>query len=176
MTSATTGRAVLDLISTGFWAGGQAIHHSTNAYQGARRLYRNEVASGAFRADLFATANRCQDGLNDAQEACDRFLTAWQSISDDLRALLVCCLSPIAALLWGAAYDVAMGMARTLGRAWGCWMGQSCYDLPLALLSRVQWFGAIATARAYIFAVVRELPAVCDRAFRLAFCLEAINV
>jgi hypothetical protein len=175
MTSATTGRAVLDLISTGFWAGGRAIHHSTNAYQGARRFYRNEIASGALRADFFAAANRCQDLINDGQEACDRFLTAWQSISDDLRALLVCCLGPIAALLWGAAYDVAMGMARTLGRAWGCWMGQSRYDLPLAMLSQVQWFGAIASARSYIFAVVRALPAMCDRAFCLAFSLEAVN-
>jgi hypothetical protein len=166
-----TGQAILSIISTGFWAGGRAIHHGTNAYQATRRFHRAQIASGALRSDFFSFINEAQSGLDQVVEDCDNFLNAWQAASDDLRALLVCCLGPIAALLWGAACDVAMGMARTLGRAWGCWMGQARYDLPLALLSQVRWTAAIAAARDFLWTALRGVPAMCDRGFRLAYAL-----
>ena len=173
----TTGQSVLDILSAIAWATGRTIHYSTSAYQGARRFYGNEIASGALRRDLFAAANAMQDGIDDALEAGDRFLNHWQAFSDDLRALIWIVLGPLLALLWGAAYDVAMGCARLLGRVWGYWMGQAVCDMPLALVAARRWVAAKVRSLVLKFwADVRawgqQAVVVCDRALEAAFCLS----
>lgn len=169
----TTGQSVLDLISTLAWATGRTVHHGTNVYQGARRLYRNEIASGALRRDLFAAANAYQDAIDDSQEAIALFLTAWQSFSDDLRGLIWIVLGPVLTLLWGAACDVAMGMARTLGRVWGFWMAHARLDVPVwVLMAGARWVQVIVVARRFLRAAARRMIGVSDRAFQVAFALD----
>ena len=173
MTTLTfTGRAVQDVLATVFWAGGQAIHHGTNAAHATRRIWRNEVASGALRDELLTTANNIQDGIDDALESADAFLNEWQMLSDSFRGLLCAVFVPVTLLLWGAACDVAMMAARTLGRAWGYWAAQGRYEVPLAL------FAGVACAASFIRALRADARRAatacvggCDRFLQRAFCL-----
>ena len=167
-----TPRTAQNTLATLFWAGGRAIHHGTNAYQGVRRLYKNEIASGTLRRDCFAAANAIQNGIDDALEAGDRILNEWQSFSDDLRAILWIFLGPLLALLWGAACDLAMASARLLGRVWGYWMAESQYDWPIALLTGWGWVaGTMRACRAEVRRWVRLGLEGCDRVLQTAFCL-----